>query len=668
MRSALPLLVAICCCLAACTDGKDAPAASSDVAPAASSPAAERIAADVRYLADDRMEGRETGTRGYDLAADYVARRYVDIGLQPGGDDGGYFQRVPLLKATIVDDGARFAVLRDGRTIELAFKKEFLPAADFNAPESSLEAPAVFVGQAVHAPELKQDDFAGLDLTGRIAVLFSGAPARFDNDRRAFYSSRREKLQAVVDRGAIGAVFVGTAEDEARSPWARSAENWRKPSMRMRGDDGKGIDTFPQLRAIAYVSAAAADALFAGGDQSAAMLFDAAKAGTLKGFELPGTLALATRTKIEPLESRNVVAKLPGSDPALAAEHVVYTAHLDHVGIGAPVKGDRIYNGALDNALGVSVMLEAARELQRAPTKPKRTLLFVALTAEEKGLLGAEWFAQRPPVPRESLVANINMDMPVMTAPSRDVVPIGIEHSTLKGVLEAAAKEIGVTLSPDPFPEEVVFVRSDQYAFVRAGIPAVYLDGGVVAVDEARDPKVALTWFLRNCYHQPCDDASLPIQYADAARLARLNARIGQLVGDAAERPRWNEGDFFGGKFTRTAPSSSPGGGPCRSAQPWIPTDIDQDERKRIRHPVRNDGHHEVTAGEQEQDSQQEAAQPFLNPSGNALLGMSPAKQHTGQQQARDPCGATAAEQFRQPLHQKSAESDLFAECGEHPR
>jgi Zn-dependent M28 family amino/carboxypeptidase len=556
MRNALTLLIAMCCCVAACKKDEDAPAATSDAAPSPSSPAAGRIETDVRYLADDRLEGRETGTRGYDLAADYVARRYIDIGLQPAGDDGGYFQRVPLLKATIVDDGARFAVQREGRTIELKFKKEFLPTADFNNAESALEAPAVFVGQAVHAPELQQDDFAGLDLKGKVAVLFSGAPARFDNDRRAFYSSRREKLQAVVDRGAIGAVFVGTAEDEARSPWATGAENWQRPSMRLRGDDGKGIDTFPQLRAVASVSAAAADALFAGGDRSAAMLFDDAKQGRLKGFALPGMLSLSTRTKIEPAESRNVVAKLPGSDPALAAEHVVYTAHLDHIGIGAAVtdangKEDRIYNGAIDNALGVAVMLEAARELQHAATKPKRTLLFVALTAEEKGLLGAEWFVRSPLVPRESLVANINMDMPVLTAPSRDVVPIGVEHSTLKGVLDAAAKEVGVTLSPDPFPEEVVFVRSDQYAFVRAGIPAVYLDGGVVAADETRDPKVALTWFLRNCYHQPCDDASLPIQYADAARLARLNARIGQIVGDAAERPRWNEGDFFGGRFAR---------------------------------------------------------------------------------------------------------------------
>jgi Zn-dependent M28 family amino/carboxypeptidase len=533
---------------AAATDAQDVPAPWSD------DPAAQRIEADVRYLADDRLEGREAGTRGYDLAAGYIARRYDEIGLQPAGDGETYFQHVPLLKATLQQDGARLVVRRDGRETALEFKRDFLPSANFNAPGFSVEAPAVFVGQGVHAPEHDQDDFAGLDLTGKIAVLFGGAPERFDNDRRAFYSSSREKLRSVAERGAVGAIFVGTAEDEARSPWARGAENWARPTMRLRGEDGQALDSFPQLRGVARVSAAAADALFVGGERSAAQLFDAAKAGTLEGFDLPGTVLIAGKAELEPLESRNVVGRIPGSDPALATEHIVYTAHLDHVGIGAPVKNDRgeddrIYNGALDNALGVAIMLEAAKQLQDAADKPKRSLLFVALTAEEKGLLGSDWFARNPTVPKDSLVANINMDMPVMTAPSTDVVPIGIEHSSLKGVVEAAAKEIGVALSPDPFPEEVVFVRSDQYSFVRAGIPAVYLDGGVVSADGERDPKVALTYFLRNCYHQPCDDADQPIQYGDAARLARLNARIGRIVGDAEARPTWNEGDFFGDRF-----------------------------------------------------------------------------------------------------------------------
>ncbi len=514
----------------------------------------QRIADDVGFLADDRLEGRETGTRGYDLAAEYTAKRFREIGLQPAGDNGTYFQRVPLLKATREAEGAALTVKRNGREIALRFREQFLPALDFNATAHAVEAPAVFVGQGVHAPALNHDDFAGLDLHGKIAVLFSGAPARFDNDRRAFHSASREKLRELAERGAVGAVFVNTPQDEAGSPWSRSADNWQRSGMRLRDADGRGMNTFPELRAVANVSAAAADLIFADGPQPAATLFKAAQAGTLKGFALPGTLTLAARTKIEPVESRNVVAKLAGSDAGLAAEHIVYTAHLDHIGIGAPVKDengvdDVIYNGALDNALGVSILFEAARILHASKPAPKRSLLFVALTAEEKGLLGAEWFASHPSVPAPSLIANINMDMPVLLAPSKDVVPIGIEHSTLKSALEIAAKEIGVDLSPDPFPQEVVFVRSDQYAFIRAGIPAVYLNGGTVSVDGVRDPNMALRKFMREHYHQPSDEATLPIAYGDALRLAKLNARIGELVGDAAERPRWNAGDFFGENF-----------------------------------------------------------------------------------------------------------------------
>ncbi|MGN7727074.1 M20/M25/M40 family metallo-hydrolase [Luteimonas sp. 22616] len=560
MRRATTACLLTLLCLAACN--REAPPPAADTAPAkdatpapwADDPSAQRIEADVRALSDDAMEGRETGTRGYAMASDHVAKRFAAIGLQPAGDGGTFFQQVPLLKAVREREGATFAVKRNGRSIALRFRDQFLPSPDFNAPQAAVEAPAVFVGQAVHAPALGVDDFKGLALKGKIAVLFGGAPARFDDDRRAFHSSYREKLRAVVAHGAIGAVFVNTAQDEAGSPWAQHAANWDKPAMRLRDADGRGIDTFPQLRVVASVSAAAADLVLADGPRTAAQLFDAARDGTLKGFALPGTIALASRTTVEPIESRNVVARLPGSDPALGAEHVIYSAHLDHVGIGAPVEGDRIYNGALDNALGVAIMLEAAQQLAAAKDKPKRSALFVAVTAEEKGLLGAEWFATHPTVPPDSMVANINMDMPVLMAPTTDVVPIGVEHSTLKATLDAAAKDVGVALSPDPFPEESVFVRSDQYAFIRAGVPAVYLTGGVVSADAegGRDPKVALRYFLRNCYHRPCDDADTqPIQYGDAARMARLNARIGQLVGDAAERPRWNDGDFFGEMFAR---------------------------------------------------------------------------------------------------------------------
>ena len=552
----IPLILALACLAACKPDPAPVPEAATQAPAASASAEAKRIEADVRYLADDKLEGRDTGTPGYDLAAEYVARRYAEMGLKPAGDGETFFQRVPLLKALRQEQGAAFTIDRGGAKVSLKFRDEFLPGLNYNAPSHSLTAAAVFVGQGVNAPELEQDDFGGVDVRGKIAVLFPGAPSRFDNDRRAFYSSGAQKLRTLSEKGAVGVVFVGTPEYEKRSPWANSSAKWSMPGMRLRAEDGTGIDTFPQLKAGASVSAAVAKAIFAGSGHEADALFKAAADGQLKAFDLPGTLTLAGRTRIEPAESRNVVARLDGSDAALAGEFIAYTAHLDHIGIGPAVNGDGIYNGALDNALGVAVMLEAAKELSGAATKPKRSLLFIALTGEEKGLLGAEWFASHPTVPKNDLVANINMDMPVLLVPGKDVVPIGLEHSTLKTALDTAAKEIGVGLSADPFPEEVVFVRSDQYAFVRAGIPAVYLDGGVEPASAGgASPKEALDKFLRTCYHQPCDDASQPIQYEDAARLARLNARIGTLVGDAAERPKWNKGDFFGDRFAPAAKS-----------------------------------------------------------------------------------------------------------------
>ena len=555
MTRLLPLVVCLLLAATACNrqppPANDGAAKTPATAPAADS-AEGRIEGDVRTLAADDMQGREAGTPGYDKAAEYVAKRMREIGLQPAGENGSYFQQVPLLKAVRQQEGARLAVMHPQRTVELRFKEQFVPSPNYDAPSSEVSAPAVFVGFGVHAPGLKHDDFAGLDVRGKVAVLFNGAPPRFDHDRRAFYSSGREKLRALVERGAVGAVFVNTTQDEARSPWQRSADAWQKPGMRLRDADGKGVDTFPQLKVVASVSAAAADLLFEGSERFTAQLFKQAEDGSLRGFALPVTLALAARTEVEPVESRNVVGRIAGSDAALAPEHIAYSAHLDHVGVGTPVKGDKIYNGAIDNALGVAIMLEAARELAAAKPAPKRSLVFVAVTAEEKGLLGAEWFATHPTVDGP-LVANINLDMPVLLAPSTDVVPIGVEHSTLKGALDAAAKDVGVKLSPDPFPEEVIFVRSDQYPFIRAGVPAVYLINGVISADGKRDPKLAFGKFLGEHYHQPSDQADLPIAYEDAARLARLNAGIGRIVGNDAKRPAWNSGDFFGDRFGKQA-------------------------------------------------------------------------------------------------------------------
>ncbi|HLM53165.1 MAG TPA: M28 family peptidase [Pseudoxanthomonas sp.] len=366
--------------------GEDPVAAAS--ADAASAEAAARIEADVRYLASDELEGRQTGAPGYDLAAEHVAARYAEFGLEPAGDDGTYFQRVPLLRATRGMEGSRFEIERDGRTTVLKPGKHYLSGLNYRTATHSLRAQAVFVGHGVSAPDLDYDDFAGVDLEGRIAIVLSGAPSRFDNDRRAFYSNGTHKMRTLAEKGAIGVVMLNSREHEARTPWERTASTAAMPGMRLRGEDGGGVDSFPQIQATAVAGAAAASAIFAGSGRTAKQVFDAAEAGTLTPFELPGTLLLAGSTTIEPMESRNVVARLPGSDPSLRGEHVVYSAHLDHLGVGPEENGDGIYNGALDNALGISIMLEAARQLAAAPKAPRRSMVFVAVTAEEKGPAG----------------------------------------------------------------------------------------------------------------------------------------------------------------------------------------------------------------------------------------------------------------------------------------
>lgn len=515
--------------------------------------AARAIEAHVRFLADDLLEGRDTGTRGFDLAALYVASQYRAMGLLPAGDEGSYFQRVRLLQALTVPENVRFEIERDGKRRPFELETEFIPGSNFDAPSAAISAPMAFVGHGVHAPEQGYDDFAGIDLKGKIAVLFFYAPARFPDEHRAYYASRLTKARALSERGAVGMMFLNDPRDEKKVPWERVATNWRRPSMRLIDAAGAPVDDFPELSARGLLRSSMAQRLFAGSPYTAEEVFTALAEGKLRAFDLVGTAHVVGAAKLTAIESRNVVAKLPGNDATLAGEHVVFSAHLDHVGMGAPVGGDTIYNGALDNALGVGIMLEIARSFAQTAERPKRSILFLAVTAEEKGLLGATHFARFPTVPVDSLVANINLDMPLLLMPQKDVVVNGIEHSTLRAAAERATRELGVAITLDPFPEANVFISSDQYAFVRQGVPALYLNAGIVGTDANVDGKALADGFISKHYHRPSDDVTQPIHYPSAARLAVLSRRMGLVIANDAERPRWNEGDFFGSKFGKKA-------------------------------------------------------------------------------------------------------------------
>jgi len=540
------LTLALWLCLYCC--GAGAGPAASAAADAAADAAAARIRAHVAFLADDLLEGRAAGSRGYDLAARYVASEFEALGLKPGGAAGAWFQPIELLEASAVIAAGEFSIERDGQATRLESTVDFLPLRDYGAAQSSVTGPLEFVGYGVSAPERGYDDFAGADLQGRIAVVLSGAPPTFDSEARAHYSATLTKLPELVRRGAIGVVIVLTPVDEARTPWPRLVQRSWFPGMRWLDADGRPVDAFAELRRAALLGRAGAAKLFAGTGHPLEAVYAAAEAGRPQHFALPGTATLAGQTTLARRQSANVVGLVEGADPVLRHEYVVLSAHLDHLGRGEAVGGDAIYNGALDNAAGVAVLLEVARMLSVDGRRPKRSVLFLALTAEERGLLGSDVFARHPTVPG-ALVADINMDMPVALGPLADWVAFGAEHSTLGPVAARAAAAEGYALAPDPLPEEIVFVRSDQYMFVRQGVPSIYISTGTRSRDPAIDLRARDEDFLRERYHQPSDDVAQPIHYPSLAGLARVNARILRAVADAPARPAWNPGDFFGSRF-----------------------------------------------------------------------------------------------------------------------
>jgi Zn-dependent M28 family amino/carboxypeptidase len=434
---------------------------------------------------------------------------------------------------------------------ELAAGRDFMLLPDALRELTEVAAPVVYVGFGITAPELGHDDYAGADVRGKVVALLLGAPASFPNDQRAYYSARQLKAETAAARGAVGLLSVLSPEEERRYPFARVAEMLEAGAMNWLDAHGRPDGVPASLRGRAVLSHEGAMALFAGSPRSLDDLFKDATAGKTGSFPLPVEARLHTESRHATVESPNVLAILRGSDPALAKEYVVLSAHLDHLGIGPAKDGDAIYNGAYDNASGTAGILEIARAFAALPRRPRRSILFAAVTAEEKGLLGAEYFTHDPTVPIQAIVADLNLDMFLTLFPVKDVVAFGGEHSSLGAVVKEAAGRLGLEVSPDPFPEEVVFIRADHYAFVRKGIPAVTLSCGLKSADPKMDGGALFRQWIGAVYHSPKDDLAQPMDFESAAKIARLYFLMADEVADAARRPRWNPGDFFGGRFAR---------------------------------------------------------------------------------------------------------------------
>ena len=511
------------------------------ISTAAAAQDAATLEHDVRVLAADNMEGREAGTRGHERAVGYVAGRMATLGLAGGGDNGTYFQTVPLLRYERLPDGNALAI--DGLD-GLVLGTDYTLSGTAEAPSGTLEAELVFVGYGLDLPG--RDDLAGVDLTGKIAVRTYGGPRMVNSEEAAH--NRSGIADRVAARGAVGLLLLWTPLLEEARTWERSAKGsasamtWARP-------DGSGYSSAPGLQVTGSLSAATARTLLAGQafDYDDLIAAERTPEALVPAFPLGRTARISYASSFTRIDSPNVIGLLPGSDPALADQFVVLTAHLDHVGITqTETEGDdEIYNGAMDNAVGVASLLEVARLLH--DHRPRRPVLFVALTAEEKGLLGSSYHAANPGLASGRLVANVNLDMPIVAYDFRDVVAYGAERSNLYPAVQAAAAALDLTFSPDPSPEQGFFVRSDQYSYVLRGIPAVNLDLGW-----ANGGQAAQENFLSQYYHQVGDEAD-KVDWAALLRFTALNYAVARNVADMALTPAWNPGDYFGERYGPTA-------------------------------------------------------------------------------------------------------------------
>jgi Zn-dependent M28 family amino/carboxypeptidase len=491
----------------------------------------------VSTLADDSMAGRQAGSDGYRKAAAYVVSEFEKIGLKAAGVKG-YTQSVAFSERRILEDKSQLALVRAGKEDVLRFGDEVtvnLRAA--LAP--SVEAPLVFAGYGLSAPEAGHNDLADIDLKGKIAVYIAGTPASVTGTLAAHYQQAGVRWRALEAAGAIGSIAIPNPKTSEQS-WERIARSRLNPVLTLvdpRFNDLAGMQVGATMNPVS------AGRLFAGSGHTLEELFavaDARKA--LPRFALPASLRARVALESSALQSDNLVAVLPGSDPALAREHVVLTAHLDHVGIGAAVNGDRIYNGAMDNASGIATLIEVARALSSTTPRPKRSIVFVAVTAEEHGLLGSRYFAGNPTVSRASIVANINMDMFLPLFPMKSVMVLGLEESDLGDRIRDVANRSGLGVIPDPQPERNRFTRSDQYSFIRQGIPALALKVGFAP--GSPEAEIDATW-TKERYHAPSDDVQQPVDLDAAVSFTRLVGALSAEVANHTARPRWKPTSFF---------------------------------------------------------------------------------------------------------------------------
>jgi hypothetical protein len=504
---------------------------------AAAAPDGARWWSYVEFLASDKLEGRNTGSEGHRKAAAYVAAEFERDGLKPAGEEG-YIQPVRFKTLQLDESQCSLALVRGGVERPVTLGEEAMIGARVD-PAPSIDAKLVFVGYGLRVPETGYDDFAGIDTKNRIAVYLAGAPSNLSGALAAHYQSAAERWKALKAAGIIGAISIANPK-HMDIPWSRQASNRGQATMTLAAP---GTNESEGEKITITWNPAHADDLLAGTGHSFDELLALVEAGKpLPHFDIPASIKAKTAVIRGEVVSQNIAAIYPGSDPTLKNEYVVMSAHVDHLGVGKPVNGDAIFNGAMDNAAGVATVLDTAATLKETKPAVRRSILFLIVTGEEKGLLGSKYFAGNPTVPAHSIVADINTDMFLPLYPLKRLTVYGLDESTLGDDVRAVAKDMGIAVQIDPEPARNSFIRSDQYSFILRGIPALAMKDGYAK--GSPEETVFKAW-LTERYHSVTDDLKQPVDKTAAATFDLLAGRLLERVANEGSRPTWKPTSFF---------------------------------------------------------------------------------------------------------------------------
>jgi len=502
----------------------------------------ENIEAHVRFLSHDLLEGRGTGQRGGDLAAEYMATQFALYGLKPSGDRGTYMQKVPLVGITPAADTRFTLVPSKGQPMELKLLDDYVAYDQTQQPASDIDAEIVYVGYGITAPEYNWDDYKGVDVKGKVLLMLvnqpSDDPKLFHGKALTYYGRWTYKYEEAARRGAAGAILIHKT-DMASYGWevVRNSNSGEKSYLR--------LDGTPRLKTAAWVQLGIADKLASAAGMNLEKMMAAARSRDFKPVSLGVRLQAHMASKIRPFESNNVIAVLPGADRK-NNEAVLYTAHYDHLGIRPDMPGDNIYNGAMDNGTGCGILLEIARAYAESVGKPRRSIIFASVTAEEQGLLGSEYLGKHPPIPAARVALDLNYDDVKPLGAPEEVEVSGAERTDFYAVVQTTASEFRFTIRPDARPEAGHYYRSDHFSLARVGIPAFSINEGMKfkhhdeAWGLAQDAD-----YTKNRYHQPSDEYRPGMDYTSDAAMARFGLALGWEAASQSRPVAWKKGDEF---------------------------------------------------------------------------------------------------------------------------